>query len=174
MTFFQNHLLSSKLTNSKLFTRIFANYFLTLDEFYWYTDWGTFRAYDKDERWDYIVEYGDLPWSRITWQEVKNVQLSIVLVLVRGGVCLLVVGVDVLLGVLALLVVGVVLPVAVLHHLALSQVRWTLHKLRKPAAKQQMYREHEKFFLKVFGHWQSFLKEFRHWQCLMFKISLHH
>ena len=50
MTFFQHHLLSSKLTNSKLFTRIFANYFLTLDEFYWYTDWGTFRAYDKDER----------------------------------------------------------------------------------------------------------------------------
>ena len=66
--------------------------------------------------------------------------------LVRGGVCLLVVGVDVLLGVLALLVVGVVLPVAVLHHLALSQVRRTLHKLRKPAAEQQMYTKNAKSF----------------------------
>ena len=34
---FQHHLLSSKLTNSKLLTRIIVNNFLTLDEFYWYT-----------------------------------------------------------------------------------------------------------------------------------------
>merc|ERR1719418_17101 len=66
-------------------------------------------------------------------EEVENVRLLIVLVLVRGGVCLLVVGVDVLLIVLPVLVVGVVLPVAVLHHLALRQVRRTLHKLREPA-----------------------------------------
>ena len=120
------------------------NNFLTLHwmNFISILNFSSFKI-DKDET---IVEYGNLHGSGITGQDVENVGLSIVLVLVRGGVRLLVVGVDVLLVVLAVLVVGVVLPVAVLHHLALRQVRRTLNKLREPAAIQQMYTENAKSF----------------------------
>ena len=56
---------------------------------------------------------------------------------VRGSLRLLVIGVEITAGV----VVRVVLPVAVLHHLALGEVGAPLDELRKPAESKNIIRK---------------------------------